>query len=430
MRRVRERERGRWRWGVAPALVLAAGALLWWNHGGSAVLGEGPASRGTPPALASGTGGDGQGMSPPGAVTSAAGERPAEVGGPRVPYAAGAAERRRDQLQLWQGRLARAQSALDAYRESTRYPPGSQPMSRHPDQADPNAPVREELALRQAGSNEAVPGVHLRTSQERIFAEGNESVRFTVAAVDDDGRAVPLRVLRASAREIPAPNLRPTYPEVPLAFNDNGTDGDLVPADGVFSATLRPATQGFAGLLGQIRVEAFLQVQAQPGQVFFDVLYTPKNPATWHGEMREALVDGSLQLVLPVTVDTPGRYIVSGRVDDARGKPVALLSFNEELPAGEQAVRLTLFGRLVRDLQPAFPLTLRDVVGFRLRPDAFPDRELMPRWPGPVGHTRSYPLVAFSDADWSDEQRQRYLDELSKDVSDAQNRVAQLGPHP
>ena len=34
---------------------------------------------------------------------------------------------------------------------------------------------------------------------------------------------------------------------------------------------------------------------------------------------------------LPLDVRIPGRYIVNGRVDDARGRPVALLTFNEVL---------------------------------------------------------------------------------------------------
>ena len=46
--------------------------------------------------------------------------------------------------------------------------------------------------------------------------------------------------------------------------------------------------------------------------------------------------DGSLDFYLKADVREPGRYVVTGRVDDANGRPFALLSFNEEV-AGRRA---------------------------------------------------------------------------------------------
>ncbi|WP_156901580.1 hypothetical protein [Azohydromonas australica] len=51
---------------------------------------------------------------------------------------------------------------------------------------------------------------------------------------------------------------------------------------------------------------------------------------------------------------------------------MALLTFNDEVAAGAQELRLSLFRLLVRDVKPVFPLTLRDVEAFLLRPAAFP----------------------------------------------------------
>jgi hypothetical protein len=344
-----------------------------------------------------------------------------------VPYSAAGLQARQEQRALWQQRLERAQNALDAYRQSTRYPYDSQPIGEHPDQAYPNQPISEEHALR--GSDNKASGLRLRTTQERVFVQGSESVRFTVSLVDEAGHAVPMRVMRASAREVPPPNTASLYPEVPMNFNDEGAAGDVVASDGIYSAVLQPATQGFAGLLGQIRIEVFLQYRESQGSTYFDILFTPDPPATWQGGVREALEDGSLSFYLKANVREPGRYVVSGRVDDASGKPFALLSFNEEVEAGPQEFRLTLFGKLVRDGKPAFPLTLRDVNAFLLRPDAFPDRLLMPRLPGTVATSRSYPLASFADAEWSSEERDRYLAELNRDLGEAKKRVDELrGP--
>lgn len=346
-----------------------------------------------------------------------------------APFSASGIQVRQDQRVVWQQRLERAKEALQAYDHSTRYPFESQPASEHADQMRPNAPIVEDHALRQS-DGKAADGVRLRTTQERIFVQGNESVKFTVSVVDRNGMAQPLRVMRANAHEVPAPNTASLFPDVQMNFNDEGTAGDLIPNDKVYGAQLQPAQQGFAGLFGQIRVELMLQYGGQQGFTYFDVMYTPEPPATWSGGVREAMEDGSLNLYLKANVKEAGRYVITGRVDDANGKPFALLTFNDEMAAGSQDIKLTVFGKLVRDGKPAFPLTLRDVDGFLLRPDAFPDRRLMPRIAGVVHTSKAYPLASFSDAAWTSEERQRYLTELNKDLTDAQNHVDQLGKGP
>jgi hypothetical protein len=169
-----------------------------------------------------------------------------------------------------------------------------------------------------------------------------------------------------------------------------------------------------------------VQAGSSQGYVAFDVIYAPETPATWAGPVRESLENGSLVLSLPVDVAQPGRYVITGRVDDASGRPFALLSFNDELPAGLRQVRLTIFGRLVRDQKPTFPLMLHDVEGFLLKSDAFPDRALMPQRPGPVYTTRKYAMNVFSDATWASEETARYLGEYGNDVAVAQQQVDQL----
>ncbi len=329
---------------------------------------------------------------------------------------------------MWQQRLERAQTALEAYRSATRYPHESRPAGEHPDQMQPNQPVAEDHAFRMPGSTGRADGLHLQTTQERVFVQGSESVRFTVSLRDNDGKALPLRIVRAAAREVPPVNTASLYPELPLEFNDEGNAGDTTAADGIYSVQLQPATQGFAGLLGQIRVQVFMQYRDLQGFTYFDIVYSGDTPATWQGGPREALEDGSLNFYLKADVREPGRYVVTGRVDDANGKPFALLTFNEELAAGPQQIRLTLFGKLVRDGKPAFPLVLRDVDGFLLRADAYPDRKLMPRLPGKLLASKTYPLASFADAEWSSEERNRYLGELGRDVTQAQARIDELSP--
>ena len=361
----------------------------------------------------------------PAAVTPMA-PAPLPASSPRSPLSAEGARLRQEQLALWQKRLELAQTTFDDYRQATRYPPASQPLALHADQAFPNRPVEEERPLSAPGAKSDTKAV-LRTSQERVFVQGDESVRFTVSARDAAGAALPLRVVRASAAELAPPGTGSLYPVLPLNLNDEGRQGDEVHGDGVFSVQLQPKAEGFGGLFGQIRVEAVLQVQGEQGVAAFDIFYTPEPPAVWNGEVREALEGGSLHFFLKAKVQEAGRYVVKARVDDANGVPFALLGFNDEVPQGDQEFRMTLFGKLVRDGQPAFPLVLRDVDAFLLRPDAFPDRSLMPRLAGKVHASQEYAVAGFADVEWSSEERTRYLTELGRDVDIAKEQVERLG---
>jgi len=419
--RGRAAQRGHWAWWAAP-FGLALAWLLWsWSGELRAAV--------TPERSASRPGAAAAGASPVGATAPPASS--SRDAGASAPFSDAGWQARAERQAMWQQRLVRARQALDAYAVSTRYPPGSRPVSEHPDHVHPDQPIQESIGLRGA-DGKPLPGLKLVTMQERVFLQGNERVRFTVAVrSDDDGALQPLRIQRASASELPRPGQPMNLAPVALDFTDDGAGADAVAADRVYSSVLQPATQGFATLAGGIRVQVWLEVRSQPGTTFFDIYYTPKPPATWVASasgIRESVDGGSLDFFLKLNVDEAGRYVVNGRIDDAQGKPFALVTFNDELPAGEQEVRLSVFGKLLRDGKPAFPLTLHDVDGFLLRPDVFPDRSLLARRSGMVTTSRIYPLSAFADAEWTSEERTRYLTELGKDVSIAQNALSGAAP--
>jgi hypothetical protein len=393
------------RWGV-PAAVVLGGLIGWWVVAWQADA-KNDAVAAVPPARAS-----------------------AASAPPRVaPYSAAGQPSREAQLALWQRRLERAEQVRDTYAGSTRYPHTSRPADEQADQMYPNEPVVEEHPLREP-KGQAAGGVRLRTTQERVFVQGDESVRFSVALVDNEGQMLPLRVLSANAREVTPATVASLYPVLPVAFNDDGTNGDGAAGDREFTAVLQPSAQGFAKLAGQIRLEVFLEGRGERGFTYFDIYVTAESPAAWSGRVREVVEGGSLNFYLGATVREPGRYVVTGRIDDADGQPVALLTFNDEVGGGDTEFRLSLFGKLLRDAQPAMPLTLRDVVAFRLREEGHPDRALMPRLNDAVHVSGKHALASFSDAEWSAEERSRYLAELTRDVEEARNKVDQLTAPP
>ncbi len=329
------------------------------------------------------------------------------------------------QLVLWNKRLARSQEVLDNYRRVTRYPHESRPADEHGDQIYPNRPVVEDKRLYRPG-DELKGNVRLRTSQERIFVAGRESVTFTITAYDGDGAIAPLNIIAAGIIDPPQGGKASTRPLRAVKVNDAGTDGDVTPGDGTYSYMFTPALQGFADYTGQLRLDMTIEVNGQAGYTYFDMYYTPEPPAIWTGAVREAIDNGSLVFYLKAEVRVPGRYIATGRLDDFTGKPFALAVFNQELTAGTHEIPFRAFGKLVLDNQPALPLRLRDVDGFLLKEDSFPDRALMPRLPGLVHMSKRYPMNVFSDAEWQSEERDRYLREFMNDVELARKKIDDL----
>ncbi|QDQ26910.1 hypothetical protein FNU76_11360 [Chitinimonas arctica] len=392
------------RWLSALAvLVLLAGLARWAVSANSAT--PPPAVTPGPPGMA-----EAGGFPPPPAKPAAA-----------LPAQEGEALRAR-----LTARLARAEQLLADYRRASQYPHDSRPLAEHTDQIYPNRPVVEDGVLRSA-NGQANPAVRIKTSQSRVFVAAAESVVFGVSASSDDGKHLPLSVTRAVARGLAEPGQAQSTPSVAVVFGDQGKNGDAVAGDGMLAGLLIPGVAGFGQFNGTIRVELGLRVGEQEGVASFDIIYTPEVPAVWNGPVREVVEGGSLKFQLPVEVRRPGRYLVSGRVDDAKGQPFALLSYNEILGAGPQQVTLSLFGKLIRDQQPAFPLVLRDVEAYLLKEDTFPDRALLPRLTGAVHTSAQYPVSRFSAAEWQSEERSRYLTEYGKDVELAKQGLTQLG---
>lgn len=313
-----------------------------------------------------------------------------------------------------EARYNRAAQTYTSYRDSTRYPPGSRPLRDHPDQGKPFAAIGDERVLL-TGTGKVAKGIKLRTSQERFYLNDGESVDFKLEALDENGAHLPVVIKRSSAFNMAETKDSKILLQAPISFTDDGTGPDLRARDGVYSARLTPATQGFAEYAGTIRVAAEIDVRGEAGELSFDVVYTGGVPAVWLSS-REALESGSLNFYLKAKVALPGRYVVSGRVFDANDSPVGLLQYNEEVPAGIREFKLQLFGALVMDSNPVFPLRLVDVEGFLLKPDVFPDRAMMARKSGTVLTTGSYKRDQFSSAEWTSEERTRYLNEFRSDL--------------
>jgi hypothetical protein len=326
---------------------------------------------------------------------------------------------------LWQKRLERAKFSLDTYVQGTRYPPESRPIREHPDQEQLAAPERTQPLKRDSAD------VQLKLKQDKVFVAGDEVVHFSVGCEGQTRQPLPCQVTNGMARE--AEHMlggEAPLAGVPLVFVDDGTQGDVLAGDGIVTTSFQPSKQGFPLFSGTLRISFQVRSGSAEGGAFFDILYTPSPPARITGKVREAVEQGSLQLYVGLQVRQAGRYVVAGRVDDEAGVPFAYVAFNEELPVGAQEVKLTLFGKLILDEAPTFPLKLRDVEGFLLKERGDPDRELLETRRGYVHTTREYPTTVFSATEWQSEERSRYIDEFTKNVNEAQKELDALTGKP
>lgn len=387
--------------GAALALLLAIGLVFWLDSG------EGTSA---PPAA--------------GGASPAAG--PARFFGPVSDSGLATpgehAERRRQLVE----NVQLTDHSYCSYLAASKYPMDSRPAAQNPDQLHPSQPVTEMNAMRlEGGGNSA--NVFLQTSQSQVYLAAGEAAAFSLRAVDAQGATVPIVITRALAQGMTYGASRPTQ-QLVLSFSDDGGGADPVAGDNAWAGILAPGQTGLAGFHGTIRTEVRYTAGGRQGFALFDVIYTPVLPAAWTGKVREALENGSLNFHLGLDVRQPGRYIVTGRVDDANGKPFAVLTFNEVLGVGVRDVTLTVFGKLLTDERPALPLRLRDVDGYLLRENVDPDRLLLPRREGRVFASRLRTLEGVSNAQWQSEERTRYLDEYAKDRKAARERLAAFDP--
>jgi hypothetical protein len=230
-----------------------------------------------------------------------------------------------------------------------------------------------------------------------------------------------LTITKAAAQSVPNGTALQTLRNTPLEFVGDAARGPSQP----LSATLTPAAQGFESFEGTIRALAWVNVGGKQGVASFEVVYQPEVPADW-GDVSDAVANGSLAFKLRLGVRKAGRYVLSGRVDDANGQPIALVTFNEELGAGAQEAKLVLFGALIHDAKPKFPLRLRDVDGFLLYENRFPDRSMLPRRFGVVHTSGNHAISQFSNADWNGEERIRHLREFESDVTRTRTELERL----
>lgn len=305
-------------------------------------------------------------------------------------------------------RAERARRTLDSYKEWARYPPESRPLREHPDQIHAHyvAPSRQPIS----GAGQKLSDARIMLSQDRLYLVGEERAVLRMMCETSEGPAA--CEIHSAKAAVPAhfKPLQGNYSPSDVLFSADGS------AEGALSAVFQPFSQGFAGYTGPIQIQIELSVAGESGRAAFELMYTPEAPALFTGKFREALEEGSLNIYAELKVNKPGRYVITARADGSDGKSFAYLHINDEIAEGKQEVKLQIFGKLIRDEEARSPFTLRDLEGYLLLENTYPDRELLAGMDGPVYTSKSYALREFSGEEWQSEEKERHLKEYQKDV--------------
>lgn len=301
-----------------------------------------------------------------------------------------------------EARRARLAWTLGSYLDWARYPPSSRPARERPDRQRPHASAPRRLPLVTGKGERSEARVVLW--QSHVYLAGEERAVLTVGC-EREGAKVPCAVRSAVAMaELPEVAIAPAQ----ISFADDGSGADRTAGDSVLAASFAPGEQGFATYTGPVRVALEVDAGGERGAATFALVSTGEAPATFTGAVREELARGSLKVCVGMRVREAGRYLLDARVDDAGGETFAFVSFDGELSEGAGEACFEVFGKLVRDEEARAPFTLRDVEGFRLLEDAFPDRHTVPTWEGRVHTTKAYAVEDFGDAVWESETKERY----------------------
>ena len=289
-----------------------------------------------------------------------------------------------------------ANLALDAARDdraAARFPESSRPLA---DALDPLIEDRRPTVQSQGSSPRLTvwaSGIAFEAGQTvDLFAQLEDSradaslIQQTLAALAKKPRA---QGVEAEVRNAAGETL------ATVALRDDGKGADRLAADGVYSARwqLPAAHQPAPGRADSLLVRTAAKLADGGERVAVGGFQYSHPGARLTGRYRDALQDGSLQLLAEVDVLAPGRYHLSGTLADLLGKPLASAQAARQLDAGKHWLALDYYGLIFRELAAAGPFSLASVT--------LTSTVAMPNALGPVLHnshrTGAFKLAEFTD---------------------------------
>lgn len=162
---------------------------------------------------------------------------------------------------------------------------------------------------------------------------------------------------------------------------------------------------------------------------------SPVTPATFTGNFRERIENGSLIIAVELDVRMPGRYTIEGNLFAAEDKPIAHTKTDARLTGGKQMVDLLFFGKIFHERRSGGPYILKGLRGIQetsaLDPELLngpqdqvnrlleslrttePDHRTVPEYEKEIT-TQAYKTQDFSDAEYDSDLKRERINELRK----------------
>jgi hypothetical protein len=222
---------------------------------------------------------------------------------------------------------------------------------------------------------------------------------------------------------------RPVGTLQPVGAGDDGTNGDAVKGDGVYTFLLRPTGNDW----GPMYFEVFFEVEGLKHNQRVSWFSTPHVIAEFSGAPRDSLRNGHLIISVPVNVKKPGFFVIQANLQEKEGdqRMVASATWQGELTGGAQVVDLEFFGKVIRDQDINGPYVVRNIRGQRDNSGVTPavlrkalesgqevpaqdHKEPLFEYmsPGADHTTQSYNAKDFSDKEWESADKDRRINYL------------------
>jgi len=278
--------------------------------------------------------------------------------------------------------------AANEYRRLAQYPPWSRPFGE--DGEDPILRDRQVSPITAGGANGEEP--ILVVFPDQVSFEAPDAV-LLYAYLSIDGNRVPAASISGT---IMSESLQPL---ASLAYADDGTGGDRVPGDNIYTARFEPGDDFAPELSDSFLVRVVAQTTAGDERMAATSFLYSNPHAHLTGNYRDEIVNGSLVVDAEVEVIRPGRFHLEATLYSQDGsRPVGEAHTAGQLDTGRQWMRLTFFGRVITQSGVEGPYLLRFV--------ALSTTTSMPNAKNRLvenAHvTGPYRLTQFSDAPFQD----------------------------
>jgi hypothetical protein len=303
-----------------------------------------------------------------------------------------------DQAQI----VSLGRQAANEYRRLAQYPPWSRPFNEEGE--DPILRDRAVSPISAAGPNGEQP--ILVVFPDQVSFEAPDAV-LLYAFLSVDGSRVPAASISGT---IMSESLQPL---ATLAYADDGSGGDRVPGDAIYTVRFEPGAD-FAPQLSESFLVRVVAQTTDGDERLAATSFLYSNPhARLTGTYRDEILNGSLVVDAEVEVIHPGRFHLEATLYSQDGRrPVGEAHTATELGTGRQWMRLTFFGRVITQSGVEGPYLLRFV--------ALSTTTAMPNAKNRLVEnayvTGPYRVAQFSDAPFDDRDLLDAADRLEADL--------------